>query len=42
MKRQYKVLALLLSFVVLLAVGLVKAEAKTITVELTIDNAVYN
>ena len=38
MKKKCKVLSLLLSFVVILSVGSVKAEPKTVTVELTIDN----
>jgi hypothetical protein len=40
MKKHFKVLVLLLSFVVALSVGSVKAEPKTVTVKLTIDNNV--
>lgn len=39
MKKYFKLLALLLSFVVVLSVGSVKAEPKTITVGLTIGSA---
>jgi hypothetical protein len=40
MKRQLKVLVLLLSFVVVLSVGSVKAEPKTRTVEFTIGSGI--
>ena len=41
MKKHFKFFALLLSFIVFLSVGSVKAEPKTITVELTLDSAIY-